>query len=333
MPSALANALAGQLFQALGDSTRQRLLQLLTREELSVSELVAILRLPQSTVSRHLRVLHAAGLALDRRDGTTVLYRPSEPQGGDEALQALLLNWIRSCPLSKRLEARLAVVLRKRRDQSVGFFDRMGSRWDTLRSDAFGEAFALEAFLALLPRHWTVADVGTGTGFLLPALAEHFQQVIAVDPAPAMLECARQRLAGQQPGNVGFHVGNLERLPLEAQTCDLAIACLVLHHVTKPPAALTEMHRILRHGGRLLVIEQEGHEYRGFHEAMQDHWWGFEPAALCEQVAAAGFDEIRHHALQTAKQGSGVVEVPSLFVLTGQRARAESAGECCSPTD
>ena len=298
---------------------RQRLLQVLLCEELSVSELVEIMRLPQSTISRHLKVLRSAGLAKDRRNGTAVLYSATPSPGGINALESVVLAWLRERPLSKVLQDRLQRVLRKRSDSTVDFFERLGNRWDDLRRAAFGDSFAAEAFLSLLPQKWTVVDVGAGTGFLLPLLAEHFANVIAIEPAAAMLECARQRIMERGRQNVTFHVSGVEQLPLEDRVCELAIACLVLHHVAKPEQALREMHRILKPGGRLLLVEQEEHQHHEFHEVMQDRWWGFDPIVFGDQVVGAGFGEVRSHRLATAKPGSGTVEAPDLFVLTGRR--------------
>jgi len=305
------------LFRALADPARQRIVQLLISEELSVTQLVAVLRLPQSTVSRQLKALRAAGLVSDRREGVTAYYRAT-PTGDDE-LRGAIFQWLKQQPLARSVVARLERVLRQRDDGAVGFFHRLGKRWDELRESAFGQAFAVEAFAALLPREWTVADIGTGTGFLLPTLADNFQRVIAVEPAETMLECARQRVAECGSTTVTFHAGDLDHLPIDNDTCDLAIACLVLHHVSEPSQALAEMHRVVRPGGRILVIEQQAHENQAFYEMMQDRWWGFERGELARQVSAVGFKDVRHQELRMVQTRSGAIESPGLFVLTAQR--------------
>ncbi|MBN2563069.1 MAG: metalloregulator ArsR/SmtB family transcription factor [Phycisphaerae bacterium] len=307
------------VLRSLADPVRLKLLQLLLLEELNVSELVEIMGQPQSTTSRHLKVLRSAGLVHDRRDGTTVLYSAADGAADEDDLRAVLIDWLKRRPVTEVLRDRLQRVLLKRQDDAVGFFERLGNRWDALRWEAFGEAFATEAFLALLPREWTVADIGAGTGFLLPTLADNFCHVIAVEPAPTMLECARRRLAGRDGRNVTFHQGSLSQLPIRDEACDLAVACLVLHHVPEPDVALAEMHRIVRPGGRVLIVEQEAHEDPAFHDMMQDHWWGFEPGGLAQQTMAVGFGGVRHHRLATAKEQPGSVESPGLFVVTGER--------------
>jgi ArsR family transcriptional regulator len=310
-----------ELFRALAERTRRQLLRLLLNDELNVSELVEVLAQPQSTISRHLKVLRQAGLVSDRRNGTTVLYSAAPASSSGGPLRQALTAWLGQQPLPRAVRTRLERVLQKRRDHALGFFDRLGSRWDELRSAAFGETFALEAFLTLLPAAWTVADLGAGTGFLLPTLAGHFRRVIAVEPAPAMLHCARQRVAGRGARNVSFHQGELQRLPLRGKVCDLAIACLVLHHLADPATALSEMHRILRPRGRLLVVEQQVHENQAFHEMMQDRWRGFEPAGLTRQISAAGFGAVRHGRLATTAARSFAMESPELFVVTATRLR------------
>jgi SAM-dependent methyltransferase len=307
-----------ELFRALAEPTRQRLVQILLTEELSVTELIAVLRLPQSTVSRHLKVLRAAGLVRDRREGVTMYYCAAPPDEADE-LRSAIQRWLTQRHLPQPVAGRLQRVLRGRGDGASGFFQRIGKRWDELREAAFGEAFAIEALAALLPREWTVADIGTGTGFLLPTLADNFARVIAVEPATTMLECARQRVVGCGAANVVCHTGDLDRLPIEDNTCDLAIACLVLHHVPEPARALAEMHRVLRPGGRVLVIEQQAHENQAFYEMMQDRWWGFDRGDLAKQVAGVGFGGVRHHDLRMVQTRSGAIDSPGLFILTATK--------------
>lgn len=327
------------VFKAMADKTRQRIMQLVARQELSVSELVDCLRQPQSTVSRHLRVLREAGLILDRREATTVMYAAPEMTGvnGDEpqadpgpvrhgrpvnlanGLQTRLLEWISEQEMPKPTARRLEQVLNNRQSRSTEFFSNIGHRWDQLRLEAFGGGFHLEALSALLPSEWVVADIGTGTGYMLPVLAGAFRKVIAVDPVPGMLDAARRRCQGAQISNVVFRQGDLGRLPIQEKHVDLAVSALVLHHVPSPEDALSELFRIVKPGGRLLIIEQRAHQIEAFHELMQDRWWGFEPSKLAVAVTAVGFRQVGHRPLPADAPASVVGESPELFTLTACR--------------
>jgi ubiquinone/menaquinone biosynthesis C-methylase UbiE/DNA-binding transcriptional ArsR family regulator len=324
-------SLMGTIFKAMADPTRQRLLEVLSRQELSVSELVEVLGLPQSTVSRHLKVLREAGLVVDRRVGAAVLHAAggaaSWPVGQDKPsdghpaveLRERLLDWAVHEPLDGPTRERISRIIRRRQAASDDFFERIGTRWDQLRCEAFGEAFHLEALAALLPAEWIVADIGSGTGYLLPDLAARFRRVIAVEPAGAMLEAARSRPELKAIDNIEFRDGSLVRLPLVPGEVDLAIASLVLHHVPEPPGALKELRRVIRDGGHLLIIEQREHDNAAFHERMGDHWRGFAPSRLQAWAKTAGFADIRVSPLAHARPaGRHTGEVPGLYVLTGR---------------
>ena len=229
-----------RVFKAMADGTRRRVLAVLRRHELSVSELVNVLNQPQSTVSRHLKVLRDAELIRDRRNGSTVIYSvPVAPTNGQDAdLTGQLIEWAAEQTMPAALGGRLETVVRRRGDMSRRFFGRVGRRWDTLREESFGSWFHLEAVSALLPREWTVADVGTGTGYLLPVLARQFHRVIGVELEDAMLDAARERVTSSGLENVDLRPGDLSQLPISDAGVDVAIAMLVLHHVPVPRDAL-----------------------------------------------------------------------------------------------
>ncbi len=311
------------VFRAMADTTRRRILQLVAGQELSVSELVACLGQPQSTVSRHLKVLRSAGLIHDRREGTAVLYAAPDANGaanGDaQPLQAQVFEWLAHEELPRALRQRLSRVLVERQNQSHAFFSSVSHRWDQMRIDAFGESFHLEGLSALLPREWVVAEIGVGTGMMLPVLASAFRKVIAVDPVPEMLEAARARCEVRKIKNVLFRQGDLSRVPISNERVDLACAVLVLHHVPSPAEALAEMGRIVKPGGQLLIVEQKAHRLAAFHERMQDRWWGFEPGKLARDVVSAGFESARYRDLASDPPRGRTVEAPELFIMTAQR--------------
>ncbi len=309
------------LFKAMADRTRQRTLAVLRKNELTVSELVSILRQPQSTVSRHLKVLRDAGLIQDRREGNAVLYSVPVFSHGlrrdNGGLGAQLVTWLGEQPLPRELESRLQSVLRERRDMSRRFFDRIGRQWDSLREESFGNQFHLEAFITLLPRAWVVADIGVGTGYLIPALAQHFGRVIAIEPAETMRQATRQRIEYHGIENAPLIGGDLGRLPIAESTVDLAIAMLVLHHVPTPRDSLAELYRIIRSGGQALIVEQMAHENDRFHDRMQDRWWGFEPPTFGALMESVGFEEVGVRQLATVERAE---HAPDLFAVTGRKA-------------
>ena len=323
------------VFKAMSDATRQRLLRVLSAHDLSVSELVEVLELPQSTVSRHLKMLREARLLVDRRAGAAVVYAVPPPAenaadagsgatGGNGAagLRRRLLEWIGQAGIEPEVVQRLERVIRRRQAGEGGFFDTVAARWDQLRIEAFGEVFHLEALTAVLPMEWVVADIGSGTGYLLPALSARFEKVIAVDPATRMLEVARSRAEVRAAGNIEFREGALGGLPLADGEVGLAIVSLVLHHVENPAETLGDLKRSLRPGGTLLIVEQQDHRYGEFHERMGDRWWGFEPAVVAAWMKDAGFRDVRSLPLATARpHGRGRLDAPGLFVVTGHTAK------------
>lgn len=291
----------------------------LAAHDFSVSELVEILRQPQSTVSRHLKVLRDAGLIRDQRDGNNVLYSIQTPAAGTNGtgLTGRILEWVSEQQLDSSLWTRMDAAISRRRDMSDQFFERIGTHWDTVREESFGRRFHLEAFLSLLPSEWVVADIGTGTGYLLETLAAHFRHVIGVDPVDTMLRVARQRIDEAGLGDrVELRRGDLARLPLRDGFVDLAVAVLVLHHVPTPSDAVAEIHRIVRNGGRVLIVEQTAHENESFRERMQDRWWGFEPEELCDNFRKAGFADVHPTALTTVEPAE---EAVALYVVTGTK--------------
>ena len=312
------------VFKAMGDATRLRTLAVLHRRELSVSELVKVLDQPQSTVSRHLKVLRDAGLLLDRRNGHTVLYalRRSKPglrptaSTAEASLSDRLFDWIGEQSLEEPVEQRLCTVIADRAAMSQRFFDRVRGKWDALRIESFGPSFQMEAFLGLLPDAWTVADIGTGTGYLLPALARHFHRVIAVEPSAAMRGAANERIAAQDLQNVELRNGDLNALPLVDEEVDLVVAALVLHHVPVPEEALGEIFRVGKPGGKVLIIEQTVHLNASFRDRMQDRWWGFEKDDCARLLQAAGYVDVRVKELITADRAK---DAPPLFVVTGAK--------------
>ncbi len=313
------------ILSAFTDPIRLRILRLLEQQPqtgLTVGELADVLKLPQSTVSRHLKTLVEAQLALPTRDGTSMVYRLA-PKSGENAarqLRDMAKNYLNHDPQAASDTQRLAHILRQREEATAKFFGKAAPQWDQIRREWFGDTFHLEGMLSLLNPEWVVADLGTGTGAMLPLIAPHVKQVIGVDPSQAMLKNARQRVKEQSLGNVELRQGTLEHLPIEDHYADVALITLVLHHVAHPPAAFAEVKRILRPGGVLLIVDLQPHNVEMFKEKMEHRWMGFSQEQLMSWLTSAGFAKIRWHALpaQTARSKESATAVPDLFSLRAE---------------
>jgi ubiquinone/menaquinone biosynthesis C-methylase UbiE/DNA-binding MarR family transcriptional regulator len=295
---------------ALADATRSRMLLVLERHELTVSELCAVLQLPQSTVSRHLKTLADAGWAVSRRDGTSRYYSLSldELDTGARRLWPLIREQVASTPGADQDERRLASVLERRRSKSAEFFSSASGQWDHLRADLFGSTFHLHALLGLLDPSWRVADLGCGTGQLTAIVAPHVREVIGVDGSADMLHEARRRFAAT--ANVDLRLGTLEALPIDDGQVDVVLMALVLHHLPEPGRALKEAARILRRGGRVLIIDMLPHDRVDYQQAMGHVWLGFGEEQMAKLLGAAGFTNVRVRPLPVNPDAKG----PALFV-------------------
>jgi ubiquinone/menaquinone biosynthesis C-methylase UbiE/DNA-binding HxlR family transcriptional regulator len=299
---------------ALADQTRCRMLWLLEQQELTVSELCAVLQLPQSTVSRHLKTLADAQWVTSRRDGTSRYYALAT-HGDSTHTQIWQLTREQ---LAGRVGVaqdgrRLARVLADRSRTSQQFFATAAGEWDRLREELFGADLSRQALLGLLPDDWIVADLGCGTGTALAALAPHLARVIGIDASEEMLAAARARVG--DVGNVELRRGTLEALPLPDASVDAALMTLVLHHLPAPVLALTEAFRVLKPGGRLLIVDMAPHDREEYRQGMGHVWLGFSDDQLVRLLESAGFAAARVTPLAPATDAKG----PALCVAVGRK--------------
>ena len=323
-------------FSALADPTRCRMLLLLERHELTVSELCAVLQLPQSTVSRHLKTLLDAGLVSSRRDGTSRYYTlaledrgPSTEHQGPTEHQApstehrlpsphaqlwrLTRAQLAGRPGVEQDARRLERVLARRSETSQQFFASSAGQWDRLREELFGADFAWRALLGLLPDTWVVGDLGCGTGVVMSILAPHVARVIGVDASDEMLAAATSRLADVP--NAEVRHGALESLPVADATLDAATLMLVLHHIPSPALALAEAARVLKPGGRLLIVDMAPHEREEYRQQMGHVWLGFSEEQTGRLLTQAGFARVTVRALPAVTEAKG----PALFAATATK--------------
>jgi SAM-dependent methyltransferase len=299
---------------SLTDPLRARILLGLELHELTVGELCAVFQLPQSTMSRHLKVLTDEGWLVFRAEGTSRRYSMAVHRLPPEvrSLWRLVRDQVVSMPAADQDVERIRSILAARRSKSREFFSSAVGEWDRLRTELVGRRLDLYALLGLLDDRWAVADLGCGTGQVADTLAPFVGGVIAVDDSPAMLEAARERLGPHQ--NVEVRQGDLENLPIEDSSLDAVVAFLVLQHVGDPGNALREVVRVLKRGGRLLIVDMTVHDREEYRQRMGHVWLGFGRDQLGEWVREAGMERFRYTPLPADAEAKG----PALFAATAR---------------
>jgi ubiquinone/menaquinone biosynthesis C-methylase UbiE/DNA-binding transcriptional ArsR family regulator len=300
---------------ALSDPTRCRMLLLLEKHELTVGELCAVLQMPQSSVSRHLKTLADDDWVTSRRDGTSRFYSMPVDDLDVAAgrLWPIIREQVAATTSAAHDERRLRGVLTRRRAKSQAFFATAAGQWDRLREDLFGDTFYLWAVLGLIDPTLVVGDLGCGTGQLSQTIAPYVQRVIAVDASRDMLDAARHRLT--EAPNVDIRQGELEALPIDNGALDAAMLSLVLHYSPDPALALAEVGRVLRPGGRVLVVDMLPHDREEYQQQMGHVWLGFSDKHMTKFLAGAGFSDVRVRALPADPDAKG----PALFAAIATR--------------
>lgn len=298
---------------ALSDPTRCRILRLLEQHELTVGELCASLQLPQSTVSRHLRVLSDEAWVIARGEGTSRFYKADLDalDTGARDLWMIVREQLGTSLGISGDQRRAESVIAKRKAKVRQFFDSAAGSWDDLRAQLVGDRSDVLALLDLFEPTWVVGDLGCGTGHISAALAPSVARVIAVDESGPMLAAARARLADAP--NVELREGHIESLPLEDASLDVAILFLVAHFITDPARAMQEVRRVLKPGGRLLIVDLLPHDREDL--AAQGHvWQGFSEEQIKDWLASAGFTHSRYRPMAQTND-----RTPGLFVSTARR--------------
>lgn len=298
-----------KILRAAADPNRLRILLLLKEEELSVAELQEILTMGQSTISTHLSQLKRAGLVEDRRTGKNNLYRLGASGAGD-VLNEMLSRARREIPEVESDEAAMRRVVKKRQDRMRSFFDSMAGRLGKDYVPGKSWRSIAEAFLRLLPP-MEIADLGAGDGSFSLLLAQSATKVIAVDASAKMIEVGREQAKRQGAANVEFRLGDFEEVPVADASVDVVFFSQSLHHAQHPERALEEAHRILRGGGRIVILDLAKHRFEEAREIYADEWLGFSEAELESMLEKAGFAEA--HASVVDKE----LETPQFQTLLG----------------
>ena len=271
------------------------MLLLLRKEELSVAELQEVMALPQSNISAQLARLRAAGLVSDRRSGKNRLYRLQPPppahQENHRHLMALLDAAAGELRESARDATALQGVLRKRAQTARAYFDALAGKFGRHYIPGRSWKALGETLLKLMPP-LVIADLGAGEGTLAQLLAQRAKSVIAVDNSEKMVACGGELAKQHGFSNLEFRLGDIEEPPIEPGTVDLAVLSQALHHATAPQQALEAAYRILKPGGKVVVIDLLRHTFEKARQLYADVWLGFAEVELEEMLTAAGFSEV-----------------------------------------
>lgn len=305
------------IFKALADEGRLRILRSVDQAELSVAELVQALEMPQSTVSRHLKPMRDAGLVSSRRDGTSVYYK----RGAlfqDAAFAQILNERLQEINMANRDAAAVERVLQLRRSKSREFFDEMAGRYGSLTEPGGGWQ-ALAAGLAAGFSGKLVADLGCGEGALSLLLARFAKKVVAYDQSQKMLKLVKEKAEERGLADrLELREGILEELELTAGRFDAVFLSQALHHTSNPADVVRSAAHALKPGGQLIILDLVRHEHEWTREQWADQWLGFDPLDLRGWMEKAGIEPDVLDALPGA--------TPDLSVLmaTGRRRKNES---------
>lgn len=286
---------ASTLYRLLGDEARLRLLRVLARERLNVTELTGILGLAQSGVSRHLGLLKEAGFIIEEKDAGYTYYRlsPSMKEEAQQPLWATLQEQFDRAledPSVRADEARLQEVLRLRKEN----FDTHGADTREARQLVPGRSWAAwSRALGLLLPPLTVADLGCGEGYLTIEASRWATRVIAVDRSEAVLDRARALGRRRRVSNVLWKRGELEKLPIKDAAVDVALLSQALHHAVNPARAVAEAARITVPGGRVLILDLRQHQEEWVRSKLGDRSLGFREAQLKRMLTAAGLRDTK----------------------------------------
>jgi len=277
-----------EIFKALADEGRLRILRAIDQAELSVAELVQALEMPQSTVSRHLKPLREAGLVESRREGTSVFYNRG-PMFRDPAFAQVMNEHLQELSTAHRDAAAIEHVLYLRRKRSREFFDQIAGRYCSLTEPGGGWQ-ALAAALAAGFADKYVADLGCGEGQLTLLLARFAAKVTALDQSQRMLKLVEERAMEKGVAErIEFRMGILEDLPLPDECLDAVFLSQSLHHSPSPQKVLKACSAALKPGGQIIILDLVRHEHEWTREEWADEWLGFDPLELRGWMKDSGF--------------------------------------------
>jgi ubiquinone/menaquinone biosynthesis C-methylase UbiE len=297
--------------KAAGEATRLRVLALLAEAELTVSELTEILRQSQPRLSRHLRLLAEAGLVERFREGAWAFFRLGEHGGTADIARALIARLNLDDPIIARDRERLAAVRAARAAAAQNYFRRHAAEWDRIRKLHLADAAVEDAIRGALADKPVRAllDLGTGTGRMLELFASDIERGLGLDLSLDMLALARARLDRAGLKHCSVRHGDIYNLALPRDSFDVVIIHQVLHFLDDSASAIGEAARVLRPGGRLLVVDFAPHDLEFLREEHAHRRLGFAAETVTQWLEAAGLDVLRQQTFPPGPEGKIAVSL------------------------
>ncbi len=297
--------------KAAGEATRLRILALLAEAELTVSDLTDILRQSQPRLSRHLRLLAEAGLVERFREGSWAFFRLAERGGAADIARALIGRLNPGDAIIVRDRERLAAVRAARAAAAQTYFRRHAAEWDRIRKLHVADAAVEEAIRAALADKpiRSLLDLGTGTGRMLELFAGDIERGLGLDLSLDMLALARARLDRAGLKHCSVRHGDIYDLALPRDSFDVVIVHQVLHFLDDSGHAIREAARVLRPGGRLLVVDFAPHDLEFLREEHAHRRLGFAAETVTQWLEAAGLDVLRQQTFPPGPEGKIAVSL------------------------
>lgn len=306
-----------RLFKVLADGTRLRLLRILRQGDFTVQDLMQILEMGQSRISRHLKLMSDAGLLQVEKQGTWHYYRLSLEEGLFKDIWAALEPRLAQMEEQEKDAFGVSQVMSDRRQRNQEFFNRHAPEWDNLHVELLKLPDYQDLLLDMVPSGGLVVEVGVGTGSLLPSLAAKGDQVLGFDHSPAMIKLARTMVEEKQLGaKVDVRLAEMSHLPCADGSVHALVMNQVLHHAEQPVEVLREIARVLEPGGSLVVADLTRHCHDWARERLADQWLGFNQEELEKWLNDAGLSMIACQEVGVHSDQQSVLLLKAAFYKT-----------------
>lgn len=289
--------------KAVSDSTRIRILNILSFGAFHVNEIVNILGMGQSRVSRHLKILTEAGLLQSQREGTWIYYRLVDSidfyNQFSYDLMKLIVSYKEDLPERESDQKKVAQILKERDERSSNFFNKivLDTKGEIQTSILHSNTYKGNLLQLIPQKVGSIVDLGCGTGNLIKDFLERSEKVIGIDSSPKMLEKAREIY--KEESRLQLIESNLESIPIPNNSQDVVVASMVMHHISNPQIVLSEAYRILKNNGLFCMVDLYKHDQEYMRNNYADLWLGFEPSILTSWLKNSGFSVNEFHEIAT----------------------------------